>query len=27
VRDHEVVEAADVAGISMVFTHRRHFRH
>ena len=27
VRDHEVVEAADGAGISMVFTHRRHFRH
>ena len=26
-RDHEVVEAADAAGISMVFTHRRHFRH
>jgi phosphoribosylaminoimidazolecarboxamide formyltransferase/IMP cyclohydrolase len=27
VRDHEVVDAADAAGISMVFTHRRHFRH
>jgi phosphoribosylaminoimidazolecarboxamide formyltransferase / IMP cyclohydrolase len=27
VRDHEVVEAADRAGISMVFAHRRHFRH
>jgi phosphoribosylaminoimidazolecarboxamide formyltransferase / IMP cyclohydrolase len=27
VRDHEVVEAADAAGITMVFTHRRHFRH
>jgi phosphoribosylaminoimidazolecarboxamide formyltransferase/IMP cyclohydrolase len=27
VRDHEVVEATDAAGISMVFTHRRHFRH
>jgi phosphoribosylaminoimidazolecarboxamide formyltransferase/IMP cyclohydrolase len=27
VRDHEVVEAADKAGISMVFTHRRHFKH
>jgi phosphoribosylaminoimidazolecarboxamide formyltransferase / IMP cyclohydrolase len=27
VRDHEVVEAADSAGISMVFTSRRHFRH
>ena len=26
-RDHEVVEAADEAGISMVFTHRRHFKH
>jgi phosphoribosylaminoimidazolecarboxamide formyltransferase/IMP cyclohydrolase len=27
VRDMEVVDAADAAGISMVFTHRRHFRH
>src|ERR1700754_2467460 len=27
VRDHEVVEAADAAGIVMVFTPRRHFRH
>jgi phosphoribosylaminoimidazolecarboxamide formyltransferase/IMP cyclohydrolase len=27
VRDLEVVDAADAAGISMVFTHRRHFRH
>ena len=27
VRDLEVVEAADAAGISMVFTHRRHFKH
>lgn len=27
VRDHEVVEAADAAGIAMVFAHRRHFRH
>ncbi len=27
VRDHEVVDAADEAGICMVFTHRRHFRH
>ena len=26
-RDHEVVEAADAAGIPMVFTHRRHFKH
>ena len=26
-RDHEVAEAADAAGISMVFTHRRHFKH
>ena len=26
-RDHEVVEAADAAGISMIFTHRRHFKH
>jgi phosphoribosylaminoimidazolecarboxamide formyltransferase/IMP cyclohydrolase len=27
VRDHEVVAAADEAGITMVFTRRRHFRH
>lgn len=27
VRDLEVVEAADRAGIAMVFTRRRHFRH
>jgi len=27
VRDHEVVEAADCAGVAMVFTGRRHFRH
>jgi phosphoribosylaminoimidazolecarboxamide formyltransferase/IMP cyclohydrolase len=27
VRDAEVVEAADRAGIVMVFTSRRHFRH
>jgi phosphoribosylaminoimidazolecarboxamide formyltransferase/IMP cyclohydrolase len=27
IRDHEVVEAADSAGITMVFTNRRHFRH
>ena len=27
VRDHEVVEAADAAGIAMLFTGRRHFRH
>jgi phosphoribosylaminoimidazolecarboxamide formyltransferase/IMP cyclohydrolase len=26
-RDPEVVEAADQAGITMVFTHRRHFKH
>jgi phosphoribosylaminoimidazolecarboxamide formyltransferase/IMP cyclohydrolase len=26
-RDPEVVDAADAAGISMVFTHRRHFKH
>src|SRR3954463_9656741 len=26
-RDHEVVEAADAAGISMVFPPRRHFKH
>jgi phosphoribosylaminoimidazolecarboxamide formyltransferase / IMP cyclohydrolase len=26
-RDFEVVEAADAAGLSMVFTHRRHFKH
>jgi phosphoribosylaminoimidazolecarboxamide formyltransferase/IMP cyclohydrolase len=27
VRDPEVVEAADAAGVAMVFTSRRHFRH
>jgi phosphoribosylaminoimidazolecarboxamide formyltransferase/IMP cyclohydrolase len=27
VRDQDVVEAADKAGITMVFTSRRHFRH
>jgi phosphoribosylaminoimidazolecarboxamide formyltransferase/IMP cyclohydrolase len=27
IRDHLVVEAADKAGIAMVFTARRHFRH
>jgi phosphoribosylaminoimidazolecarboxamide formyltransferase/IMP cyclohydrolase len=27
VRDHEVVEAADAAGIAMVFTGLRHFKH
>ena len=27
VRDDEVVEAADAAGVAMVFTRRRHFRH
>jgi phosphoribosylaminoimidazolecarboxamide formyltransferase/IMP cyclohydrolase len=27
VRDHEVVEAADAAGIAMIFTSRRHFKH
>ena len=26
-RDPEVVEAADAAGIAMVFTGRRHFKH
>ncbi|HWC87517.1 MAG TPA: bifunctional phosphoribosylaminoimidazolecarboxamide formyltransferase/IMP cyclohydrolase [Solirubrobacteraceae bacterium] len=26
-RDHEVVDAADAAGIAMVFTSRRHFKH
>jgi phosphoribosylaminoimidazolecarboxamide formyltransferase/IMP cyclohydrolase len=26
-RDHEVVEACDAAGVAMVFTGRRHFRH
>ena len=26
-RDFDVVEVADDAGISMVFTHRRHFKH
>jgi phosphoribosylaminoimidazolecarboxamide formyltransferase/IMP cyclohydrolase len=27
VRDPEVVEAVDAAGVAMVFTGRRHFRH
>ena len=27
VRDSEVIEAADAAGVAMVFTHRRHFKH
>jgi phosphoribosylaminoimidazolecarboxamide formyltransferase / IMP cyclohydrolase len=27
VRDHEIVEAVDAAGVAMVFTGRRHFRH
>jgi phosphoribosylaminoimidazolecarboxamide formyltransferase/IMP cyclohydrolase len=27
VRDPEIVEAADRAGICMIFTHRRHFKH
>jgi phosphoribosylaminoimidazolecarboxamide formyltransferase/IMP cyclohydrolase len=27
VRDDEVVAAADAAGVAMVFTKRRHFRH
>jgi phosphoribosylaminoimidazolecarboxamide formyltransferase/IMP cyclohydrolase len=27
VRDGEVIAAADEAGIAMIFTHRRHFRH
>lgn len=27
IRDHEVVEACDAAGVAMVFTSRRHFRH
>jgi phosphoribosylaminoimidazolecarboxamide formyltransferase/IMP cyclohydrolase len=26
-RDHEIVEACDAAGVAMVFTARRHFRH
>jgi phosphoribosylaminoimidazolecarboxamide formyltransferase / IMP cyclohydrolase len=26
-RDHEVVAAADAAGVAMVFTEKRHFRH
>jgi phosphoribosylaminoimidazolecarboxamide formyltransferase / IMP cyclohydrolase len=26
-RDHEVVDACDAAGVAMVFTARRHFRH
>ena len=27
VRDEEVIDAADAADVTMVFTHRRHFRH
>jgi phosphoribosylaminoimidazolecarboxamide formyltransferase/IMP cyclohydrolase len=27
VRDEEVIAAADAAGMAMVFTGRRHFRH
>ena len=27
VRDEQVIAAADEAGVAMVFTHRRHFRH
>jgi phosphoribosylaminoimidazolecarboxamide formyltransferase/IMP cyclohydrolase len=27
IRDHEVVEACDKAGVALVFTERRHFRH
>ena len=27
VRDAEVIAAADAAGVAMVFTGRRHFRH
>jgi len=26
-RDPQVVETADAAGICMIFTHRRHFKH
>ena len=26
-RDGEVIEACDAAGVAMVFTRRRHFRH
>jgi phosphoribosylaminoimidazolecarboxamide formyltransferase/IMP cyclohydrolase len=26
-RDEEVIEACDKAGVAMVFTSRRHFRH
>jgi phosphoribosylaminoimidazolecarboxamide formyltransferase/IMP cyclohydrolase len=26
-RDHEVVDACDAAGLAMVFSGRRHFRH
>jgi phosphoribosylaminoimidazolecarboxamide formyltransferase/IMP cyclohydrolase len=26
-RDQEVIDAADAAGVAMVFTHRRHFKH
>jgi phosphoribosylaminoimidazolecarboxamide formyltransferase/IMP cyclohydrolase len=27
IRDKDVIEAADAAGIAMVFTNMRHFRH
>ena len=27
IRDDEVIAAADAAGVAMVFTRRRHFRH
>jgi phosphoribosylaminoimidazolecarboxamide formyltransferase/IMP cyclohydrolase len=27
IRDNEVIEAADKAGLAMVFTGMRHFRH
>jgi phosphoribosylaminoimidazolecarboxamide formyltransferase/IMP cyclohydrolase len=27
IRDHEVIEAANKAGLAMVFTGMRHFRH
>jgi phosphoribosylaminoimidazolecarboxamide formyltransferase/IMP cyclohydrolase len=27
IRDQEVIDAADAAGVAMVFTRRRHFRH
>jgi len=27
IRDGEVIDAADEHGVSIIFTHRRHFKH